>query len=124
MTARASKCQSFSAVRLTLPYGCIVSATVVLALRPSISPVTVTVNVPSAAVPLTVKVSSLLFSAGFELNLAVTPLGNPDTDNVTAFLSGAIMIVVTPVLPGAMVSLFGEAISVRPGVTVSLIVVA
>ena len=96
-----------------------VSATVVVAVRLPEVPVMVTVAEPVVAVLLAVRVSSLLFSAGFELNFAVTPLGNPDTDNVTAFLSGAIMIVVTPSLPGAMVSLFGEAISVRPAVTVS-----
>jgi hypothetical protein len=100
---------------------CTVSVIVVDAVRPSISPVTVTVKVPSVAVLLAVKVSSLLLSAGFELNFAVTPLGKPDTDKVTAFLNGAMMIVVVPVLPGATVSLFGEAISVRPGVTVSWI---
>jgi hypothetical protein len=100
---------------------CTVSVTVVDAVRPSISPVTVTVNVPSVAVLLAVKVSSLLFSAGFELKLAVTPLGKPDTDKVTAFLNGAMMIVVTAVPPCAIVSLFGDAVSVRPGVTVSWI---
>jgi hypothetical protein len=94
---------------------------VVDAVKPSVSPVTVTVNVPSAAVLLAVKVSSLLLSAGFELNFAVTPLGKPDTDKVTAFLSGAMMIVVTAVPPCAIVSLFGEAVNVRPGVTVSWI---
>ena len=64
-----------------------------------------------------------MLRAGFELNVAVTPVGKPDTDRVTRFLTGAMMISVVPLVPCTMLSVFGEAVSVRPGVTVSLIAV-
>lgn len=80
-------------------------------------------NVPVAAVSLTVNSSELLLMAGFGLSDAVTPLGKPDTDRVTGLFCGAIRMVVAPVLPCVMVNLLGDAVSVRPGFTVSLSVV-
>ncbi len=100
-----------------------VSVIFVVAVRPSSVPVTVTVNVPVVAVPLTVNISALLLIAGFGLNDAVTPLGKPDTDSVTRLFCGAIRMVVAPVFPCVTVNLLGDAVSVRPGFTVSLSVV-
>lgn len=46
-------------------------------------PVTVTVLVPNAVLLLAVSVNMVEYGVGFELNDAVTPLGNPATENVT-----------------------------------------
>ena len=46
-------------------------------------PVTASVTVPVAATLLAINVRVLEVLAGFGLNTAVTPLGSPDTDNVT-----------------------------------------
>lgn len=46
-------------------------------------PVTVTVKVPVAAVPLAERVKTLLAVAGFVPKVALTPLGKPDADKVT-----------------------------------------
>jgi hypothetical protein len=111
------------AVRLKSPSAFTVSAIVVVAVRPSSVPVTVTLNVPTVAVALTLKVTSVLFTAGFGLNDAVTPLGRPEIENVTGLLSGLASTVVAPVLPCVIVSELGVAISPRPGATVSFTVV-
>ena len=49
-------------------------------------PVMVTMAVPVLAVPLAVSVKVLVAVAGFGLNVAVTPLGRPDTDKATLLL--------------------------------------
>jgi hypothetical protein len=75
-------------------------------------PVTVTVTVPIVAVPLAVNVSVLEAIAGFGLNDAVTPLGRPEADKLTLLLKpfcGITVIVLVPLVPCAMLKLFGEA---------------
>jgi hypothetical protein len=75
-------------------------------------PVTVTVNAPMAAVALAVNVKVLVVVAGFLLNDAVTPLGNPDADKLTLPLkplSGVIVIVLAPLVPCVIVKLLGES---------------
>jgi len=60
-----------------------VSAIVVVAVIDPEVPVTVTVDVPAAAVLLAVKVTTLVPVAGFVPNAAVTPLGRPEAASVT-----------------------------------------
>jgi hypothetical protein len=72
----------------------------------------VTVAAPVVAALLAVNVNVLVVVAGFVLNDAVTPLGNPDADKVTLPLkplSGAIAIVLAPLVPCVIVKLLGEA---------------
>jgi hypothetical protein len=81
-------------------------------------PVIVTVTVPVAAVALAVKVSVLEAVAGFGLKPGVTPLGKPDAERVTLPLKpfeGVIVIVLVPLVPWVMVTLFGEGVSVKFG---------
>lgn len=91
-------------------------------------PVTVTVDVPFAAVEPAVKVSVLLVVAGLGTKLAVTPLGKPEADNVTLplkLLDGVIVIALVPVVPCTIVKLLGlaERTKVGDALTVSAIVV-
>jgi hypothetical protein len=82
-------------------------------------PVTVTVTVPVAAVALAISVSVLVEAIGFGLNAAVTPLGKPDAERVTLPLkpfTGVMVTVLVPLLPCAMVALFGEGERVKFGV--------
>jgi hypothetical protein len=75
-------------------------------------PVTVTVAVPTAAVPLAVSVSALVLAVLLGFKDAVTPLGSPDTDKLTFPVkpfSGVTVIVVEPVAPCVIVTLLGEA---------------
>jgi uncharacterized protein (DUF302 family) len=57
-------------------------------------PVIVTVEVPGAAVALTVKVSVLLEVAGSGPKTAVTPFGNPDAASVTLPLNPLVGVTV------------------------------
>ena len=75
-------------------------------------PVTVTVTVPVAAVLLAVSVNVLVLAVLLGLNEAVTPLGRPDADKLTLLLKpfcGVTVIVLAPLVPCAIVTLFGEA---------------
>ena len=75
-------------------------------------PVTVTVTAPVVAVLLAVKVSVLLLAVLVGLNDAVTPLGRPDADKLTLPLKpfcGVTVMVLVPVVPCAIVKLFGDA---------------
>lgn len=75
-------------------------------------PVTVTVTVPVVAVLVAVKVSVLEAVAGLGLKDAVTPLGNPEADRLTLALKpfcGITVTVLVPLVPCAMLKLFGEA---------------
>lgn len=79
-----------------------VNEIVVVTVRPADIPVTVTVEIPTLAVLLAVRVRTLDVVVGFELNEAVTPLGNPDTDKLTLPLKpfcGVTLIVLVPLLP-------------------------
>ena len=75
------------------------TVTVALLLRLPAVPVTVNVNVPSAAVLVADRVKRLVVVAGFVPKLALTPLGKPDVAKFTLLLNpfrGLIVIVVEP----------------------------
>ena len=75
------------------------TVTVALLLRLPAVPVTVKVNVPSAAVLVADRVKKLVVVAGFVPKLALTPLGKPDAAKFTLLLNpfrGLIVIVVEP----------------------------
>jgi len=83
-------------------------------------PVMVSETVPIAAVPLAVSESVLLPMAGFGVNVAVTPLGNPAvTDNMTPPLKpfdGLMVMVLVPAAPPCTtVTLEGDAESEKSG---------
>jgi hypothetical protein len=82
-------------------------------------PVIVIVLVPVAAVALAVSVKVLVEVAGFGLKTAVTPVCIPVTENVTLPLnppSGLmVMVEVAPAPPCVVVSVVGEALSVKLG---------
>ena len=94
-------------------------------------PVTVTVDVPAVAVLLAVSVSVLEVVAGFGLNAAVTPDGNPEADKATLsvkpFKRVMVSTLVPPAPPFVMDTLVGDAaiekLAVAVVVTVTLIVV-
>jgi hypothetical protein len=69
--------------RVKLGAGFTVRLTVVVFDRVPEVPLTVTVTAPVAAVVLAVNVRALVEVAGFGVNEAVTPLGNPVAVNVT-----------------------------------------
>jgi hypothetical protein len=108
------------AMRLKLPTARTVSVTVVLAVNAPSLPVIFTVDWPSVAVVLAVKVSTAVLRPGFGLNVAVTPAGTPDAERVTKLFSGLMMIMVPSEVPWTMLTVSGEAESVRPGLIVSL----
>ena len=101
------------AVNLKLPKASTVNVSVVLALKLPEVPVMVTVAVPSFAVLLAVRVSVLVEVAGFGLNEAVTPFGNPEAASDTLpenpFTGVMVMVLVPLAPPLAMVTTFGEA---------------
>jgi len=80
--------------------------------KPPDVPVTVTVTVPVAAVLLAVSVNVLVLAVLLGLNDAVTPLGRPDADRPTLLLKpfcGVTVMVLAPLVPCAIVKLFGDA---------------
>ena len=84
-------------------------------------PVTVTVKVPTAAVPVAERVKTLLVVVGFVPKVALTPFGRPDAVKVTFPLNplkGLIVIVAEPAAPWRMVKLLGEVESVKLGCVV------
>jgi len=83
-------------------------------------PVTVTVTVPVAAVPLAPSVKMLLLVAGFGLNPAETPLGKTEvTVNPTLplkpFSAFTVIVEVPPVPPCTIVKLLGDANRLKSG---------
>jgi hypothetical protein len=87
----------------------------VVFVKPPELPVMVTVTVPVAAVLLAVSVSVLVAVTGFELNDALTSLGNPDAVKFTLPLKpfcGLTVIVLCPLSPCVIVTLLGDADSV------------
>ena len=70
-------------VRLKLEVPTTVRLTGVVAVKVPDLPVIVTVEVPVLALALAVKVSELVEVVGFDVNDAVTPLGNPEALKVT-----------------------------------------
>src|SRR5215471_10052303 len=79
-----------------------VRLTVAVWLRPPDIPVIVIVLVPVVAVPLAANVRLLVLAVGFVPNVAVTPLGSADVDNVTIPVkpfAGVTVMVSAPLLP-------------------------
>src|SRR5206468_1189814 len=86
-------------------------------------PVIVTATVPMVAVPLATSVSVLVAVAGLGLNDAVTPLGRPEADKLTLPLKplcGAIVTVLVPLAPCAMLRLPGDAERAKFGAEVTV----
>jgi hypothetical protein len=90
-------------VKLGTAVETIVKAIVVVCVTPPPVAVTVTFTVPAVAVLLAVNVSVELPLPGAAmeagLKLAMTPEGNPDTDNETAELKPPLTVVEIVVLP-------------------------
>lgn len=108
---------------LTLKFGVAdeltVSVTVVDAVRLPDVPVMVTVAVPVVAVLLAVSVSVLVEVVGLVPNAAVTPLGKPDAARLTLPENppkSVTVIVLVPFPPWLIVTLLGDAESVKLGV--------
>jgi hypothetical protein len=81
-------------------------------------PVTVTVEVPIAAVPVAVRVRRLAVVAGFVPKTALTPFGSPATTRFTVLLNpfrALMAIVAEPPAPWRKVRLVGDADSVKLG---------
>ena len=101
-----------------MPTGFTASEMVAVLLRLPEVPVTVTVEVPMAAVPIADKVKMLADVAGFVPKLALTPLGKPEAVKFTLPLNpfkGWIVIVVEPDAPCTKAKLEGEAERVKLG---------
>lgn len=90
------------------PVGFTVSVSAdVCAMSPDV-PRIVTTVVPIGAVPVAVSVNVLVFVVLLGLKDAVTPLGNPEAENVTLPVKpffGVIVIVLVPLVPCVMVRL-------------------
>ena len=85
----------------------------------------VTVAVPTVAVLLAVKVTTLVEVVGLVPNAAVTPEGNPEAAKVTLPVTppeGVSVIVLVPVVPCFTVKLEGEAESEKSGVATAFTV--
>jgi hypothetical protein len=102
-----------------LPVLLTVRAIVVLAVRLPEVPVMVTVEVPTVAVALAAKVTTLLPVVGLVPNVAVTPLGNPDAARLTLPVNGltSVTVIVSVALaPWVTASVAAEGLSVKPPV--------
>jgi hypothetical protein len=98
--------------------GLVMRLSVVLLIDVPDVPVIVTATVPAGAVALAVRVSTLLMLAGFGTNVAVTPLGNPDTAKLVLPENpffGFIAIMIVPLFPCTTPTVFGEDESVKNG---------
>ena len=101
--------------KLKLGAGVTVSEIVVDLFRLPLTPLMVTVKVPVAALLPAVRVNVLVPVVLTGLKDAVTPLGRPEADKLTAPLkpfAGVIMILLVTWLPCATLRVFGEAESV------------
>jgi hypothetical protein len=104
--------------RVKFPWGFTVRENVVVFVKLPEEPVTVSVVVPIAVVPLAVSVNVLVFVVLLGLNDAVTPLGSPDADRLTVPLKpfcGVTVMVLVPLVPCAITKLFGEVESEKFG---------
>jgi len=93
-----------------------VKLTVIVRVKVPEVPVTLTSTVPAAAVALAVSVNVVAEVVPLGLKEAVTPLGNPEAEKVTAPLKpldGAMLISVVVLLPWRTVRLAGLAASVK-----------
>jgi hypothetical protein len=79
--------------------GFTVSETVELWVKPPTVPVTVTIAVPVAVALVVVRVMVLEAVAGFGLNDAVTPAGNPEADKLTLLVKPLCGVMVTLLVP-------------------------
>jgi hypothetical protein len=98
-------------LKFAAPAGFTVSVTAVVWVKPPELPVMVTETVPVVAALVAVNVIVLVLMAGWGLNAAVTPLGKPEAENVTWPLkpfNGVMVMVLLPLVPCVMVTLFGE----------------
>jgi hypothetical protein len=89
---------------------------VVVALREPEVPVMVIVEVPAAAVPLAVRVSTLVLVVGLVAKDAVTPAGNPEAARVTEPVNGltsVTVIVSVPLAPCAVERVAADGFSVK-----------
>jgi hypothetical protein len=103
-----------------------VNAMLVVAVRLPDFPVIVTVEAPAAAELAAANVTALLPDVT-ALKVAVTPLGSPDAENVTAPVKPEIAVMArlpAPLAPAVTLKLAGVAASVKPGggLTVSAMV--
>jgi hypothetical protein len=92
----------------------------VLAKLPEV-PVTVTVEVPIAAVPVADRVKRLAVVAGFVPKTALTPFGRPATVKFAVLLNpfkALMVMVLEPEAPWTTVKLAGDAERVKLGVGV------
>lgn len=97
----------------------IVMVSLVVIVRLPEVPVIVSVLVPPGAEALAVNVSTLVVDVGFVPQVAVTPLGRPVTERLTAALkpySGATVTVEVPEPPWLIDRLLGLAVRVNVGV--------
>lgn len=97
----------------------IVSEMLVVCVSEPDTPVIVIVLVPVVAVPLAVKVRTLVPVVGFVPKVAVTPLGRAEFESVTAPVNppeGVTVIVLLPLVPWVTLKLAGEAESEKFGV--------
>jgi hypothetical protein len=107
-------------VKLGVTAALTVRLTVVVCVKLPEVPVIVTVAAPVVALPLAVKVSVVELVEGFGLKAAVTPLGKPVAEKVTLplkpFVGATEIVLVPPAPPCVIVTLEGEAESVKFGV--------
>jgi hypothetical protein len=106
------------AEREKFPVGFTLRAMVVCLVKLPDVPVTDTVAVPMAAVPLAVSVNTLVLAVLLGLKDAVTPVGRPDADKLTLPVkpfSGLMVIVLVPLVPCVIALLLGEADSEKFG---------
>ena len=106
------------AERVKLPVGFTVRVKLVWLVKVPDEPVTVILNVPTAAVALEVSVNVLVLAVLLGLNDAVTPLGRPEIDKLTfpvKLFSGVMVMVLVPLAPCMRVTLLGDAESAKFG---------
>lgn len=91
--------------------GTVIVTVVLLVVLPEM-PVTVTVEVPGAALAAALNVSAVVRAAEAALNVAVIPAGRPVTEKFTALLKlpcGVTVMVLVPLPPGEILRLAGAA---------------
>ena len=94
------------------------SVIVTLLLSVPEAPETLTLNVPTAALPFAERVTMLVLVAGLVPKVAVTPLGKPEAVKFTLPLNpftGLIVMVLKPDAPWRKVTVEGAADSVKLG---------
>jgi len=86
--------------------------------RLPLTPAMVTEKVPTAALPVAVKVSELLLVVLAGWKFALTPLGRPEQDRLTLpvkpFCALMVIVVAAPVVPSPTLAAPEEAVNVKP----------